>query len=175
MISAVPPATYSTSNGGYSDYWDGILNLAEVEFWFEGSQVSSSKLSATLSSYQDGYPTYLLFDHNYQTFTASSVDMNTFYGERASMTITVTNAVFDTIKIYNRPDCCQGRIRGATLTVSVGNSVVFSDTFKETSPSYTMRMISTPTLSPTSSPTPGMLIRLKIKIKTIIVLLIKSY
>ena len=30
------------------------------------------------------------------------------------------------------------------------------------------------TLSPTSSPTPGMLIRLKIKIKTIIVLLIKS-
>lgn len=156
-IQAVAPASYSTSNGENPDFWDGLINLAEVEFWNKDSQIDSSKLSAILSSYQDGYPSYLLFDHNYETFTSTNVDMSMYYSERASVTITVTDSVFDTIKVYNRPFVCQGRIRGANLTVYSGTSVAYSDTFTETKSLYIFKLFDSPTWLPTSSPTPGMI------------------
>ena len=132
-----PTSPYSTnSNDRFTSlYWDGNFNLNEVEVW-AGSSSSSTKvppsaLSKSLSSYYNNNANGInsCFDGN--TATGCSSSLNVPYStQRAFLTITTTTSInINNIRVYNRIDCCGGRMRNAKISVSVGSSVVWSDQF----------------------------------------------
>ena len=88
------------------------------------------------------------FDGNLDSgcHTATSVD-----GSLGSLTMIITNTSLDTIKVYNRRDCCGGRIRNATITLTIGQQKAWSGVFEDNLPLYVFRPHSSP--KPTPEPT----------------------
>jgi len=108
----------------YPSGWDGALNLGEVELWYAGTKVPNSAISASLSTTSGGYPVSKCFDGNYDTFCHTEIQCC------GSMTMIVTNVLFDTIKVYNRKDNnCNFRMRGGTISVSYGSSTIWRGSF----------------------------------------------
>ena len=118
-IQVVQPPYYTNSES-----WNGALNLAEVELWYAGTKVPNSAISATLSTTLGGSPVSNCFDGNYDNFC------HTNDGQCCgSLTMTVSNVLFDTIKVYNRKLCCNGRMRGGTISVSYASSTIWRGSF----------------------------------------------
>jgi len=91
-----------------------IINLAEVQLFNNNVQVPRDKLTLTLSTIY--WAVENCNDGDFTTICHSnwgSADPN------PSLTI-VTTAVFDTVVVYNRQNCCSQRIEGATITATVG-------------------------------------------------------
>lgn len=108
--------------------------MNEVEIWASNSsssstgtttKVPSSALSVSLSSTVNGV--YGCFDGDTTSWCHTVTD-----DRHATLTITTTSSInIAGIKVYNRLDCCGGRIRNAMISVKVGSSLVWSDRFDD--------------------------------------------
>ena len=88
-----------------------------------------SSLSVSLSSYYDVDSDNKCFDGSINSICHSSLNVP-YSSQHATLTITTSSSIkIANIKVYNRLDCCGGRIRNAKISVSVGSSLVWSDRF----------------------------------------------
>ena len=140
QIEIQQPSTLYNTNGNDPLFWDGNLNLNEVEIWASSGSNSSgsnkiplSSLSVSLSSYYNGDTNVInsCFDGDLNSGCHSNLDVP-YSLQHATLTVIVTGVFLNTIKVYNRLDCCQGRIRNAKISVSINSSQVWSDRFDDT-------------------------------------------
>ena len=109
---------------------DKYINLAEVQLFYNNVQIPSNTLTFTFSS-----TIPVTNGISYDVTKCNDGDLtdvcHTNTGD-ANPTLTIVSpAVFDTVKVYNRGDCCQDRIEGATITALVSgqqSSTVFPQT-----------------------------------------------
>lgn len=98
----------------------GSLNLAEIEVFSNGQNITNQAVVTKSSGYQgDVFPNKNFIDGDMSNFVHSSGSDSPMiqldFGK---------NVNIDKIMLYNRTDCCQGRINGIVLTIT-------SDTGKE--------------------------------------------
>ena len=117
------------------------INLAELQVFSNGQQWPNTLLSANASSI-----------YSSDTLPANVIDgdLTTFYNSGdndAAPTLTVTAIVstVDSIIVYNRQDCCQDRMNGATITVTAGPWQLLNTTFEGVSSYYAFEVTSSPT------------------------------
>jgi hypothetical protein len=112
-----------------------IINLAELKLFFNGQQLSC--LTIAISAAHPSFPVSNCNDGNVNNFCHSlSGDAN------PSLTITGISAL-DRVVVYNRVDCCQARIVGATISYLVSNQVMWTSTFVGTLSSYDFSVVTT--------------------------------
>ena len=92
----VAPSSYTQNSGYDPTFWDGMLNLAEIEIWNGGSKISNSALSAEMSTTLGSLTVSNCFDGDYNTFCHTLIQCC------GSLTITISAVIFDTIKVINR-------------------------------------------------------------------------
>ena len=136
------------------------LNLAEVQLFNQGSQISAVSLTFTLSStYSDSdwyLPASNCDDGDLATFCHSGPN----YGPS---TLTITSSLpieVNEIVIWNRKSCCQDRINGATIAAFLNGSEVWSTVVPSTSAMmFSFAIPSQPSAAPSVAPTatPGAL------------------
>lgn len=142
-LSSVPSPTYNQlvgrfikiskrASGPVND--DRTLNIAEIEIYDDTNQLitngsgsgsgSGSGPTATSSSnYGGNFPASNLIDHNYNTFGATFGSIYGYYDPEPWFMIDLgSDKVISKIVIYNRTDCCMGRITNSVLTVSNNNN-----------------------------------------------------
>ena len=100
-----------------------IINLGEVQLFSKGVQIPSGQLTFTLSTAHSVYPASNCNDGSPSTFCHSG-------DPDSKPTLTITSpTVPDKVVVYNRQDCRQDRIVGATLSVTQWGSVLLAGTF----------------------------------------------
>ena len=104
------------------------INLAEVQLFNNGIQISRDQLTFTLNGQYNNYPASLCNDGNIYNFC------NSAHSDPA-LTI-VSTMPFDKVVVYNRNECCQHRIVGATITVGI-NGQLKATTFPSATAVYT--------------------------------------
>jgi len=110
-----------------SSIWDGVLNLIEVEFWNSTSKISNSQVSASMSS---GETLSSCFDNKIDTICRTVAD-----GSYGSLSMNISHTTFNMIKVYNIGGCnayidiCNSRILGASVSLSIGERVVWNSSF----------------------------------------------
>lgn len=115
---------------------NNILNLAEVTLISQGTEISRSSLEFTLSStwpdcswhQQSGPCTASHCNDGLVSTICASLDG----GAKLSIQLSVPTPV-DQIVIYNRDDCCQDRVNGATVATYLNGAVQWSATIPYTS------------------------------------------
>ena len=108
-----------------------LINLAEVQLFSKGVQIPTSQLSFTLSSiYGNAYASYCNNGNLYDYCHSGSGDSNP--------TLTISSPIIpDKIVVYNRVDCCQFRIDGATISMRLSGGQLWSRNFVGSQTSYT--------------------------------------
>ena len=120
-----------------------IINLGEVQLFSKGVQIPAAQLTFTISSTYSGSPASNCNDGSASTMCHSADGDN-------NPTLTITSpTVPDYVVVYNRQDCCQGRIVGATISVTQWGSVLFAGTFIDTLNQYTFTIPGKPRRAPT--------------------------
>jgi hypothetical protein len=104
------------------------INLGEVQLFNNGSPIPRDQLTFTLNGQYNNYPASLCNDGNIYNFC------NSAHSDPA-LTI-VSTMPFDKVVVYNRNDCCQHRIVGATITVGI-NGQLKATTFPSATAVYT--------------------------------------
>ena len=114
------------------------LNLAEVQLFNRGQQLSRDGLTFSMGSeYNSGQ--YPASNCNDGVIPASASDPRNFCHTDAppfsTLTIQINSGVtaVDQIKIWNRVDCCQFRINGATVAAYASGALVWSTIVPSTS------------------------------------------
>ena len=134
VIRVSPPLVYST-NPSSSTYWDGTLNLAEIEIYNEGAQIPSNFIVSNLSSiYSSANDVSKCFDGNYATSCSSNPSRND-----GTLTIIVSGASFDAIKVYNN-QVKQYQMKGGIIMINVGESIVWNSAFPTAELIYTFNI-----------------------------------
>ena len=111
-----------------------ILALTEVQLFSNGKRISNSSLSFSLSSTHFGMPA--LFPKGFSASNCNDGDLadgcgSTEDGSDKAPTLVITGGfpALDRVVVYNREDCCEGRIVGATITYWVGSQAVWTYEF----------------------------------------------
>jgi hypothetical protein len=118
---------------------DNYLNLAEVQLFDQlGRQISPASLIFTLSSILNGDASYVANKCNDGIIPASESDEQNLCHTNAEtgafLRIQIIGGLsVNQIVIWNRVDCCQDRINGATVAAYVGGAMVWSTIVPSTS------------------------------------------
>ena len=122
---------------------NGYLNLGDVQLYTRGSQVSPSELTFTLSSTKDSCDSTGIGEGGLPCYAecagcCNDGDINTVcHGgswDGDSLTIQLSQPTeVDTIVIYNRQDCCQERLDGASVVAALNDVAIWSATVPSTS------------------------------------------
>ncbi len=157
----------------------GVINLQEIDLYYQGTIIAGSKLTFTQCSTNSQYYSYFNAENcNNDQLGSNWMSLCHTYEDTSSpwVLIDANTEAFDEIIVTNRQDCCKDRIDGATISVYYGNDVLlwsanFTDQgtslssydfmvtgvpFAEaptSSPTTSLPTIVTPTSSPTSSRT----------------------
>eukprot|EP01035_Chromulina_nebulosa_P065663 gene65663-89837_t len=103
---------------------DHVINLAEVQLFSNGNQLSPSVLTFTSSStYSSGTVISFCNDGILTNYCHSSLQ------DLTPSIVISTSQVFDTVVVYNRAECCQYRICNASITVNLIGQAPVSTTF----------------------------------------------
>jgi hypothetical protein len=103
------------------------LNIAEIKVYYGTTQITAISYSQS-SEFEYAYlPASNCFDDDLNTFSHTSGDDTNPY------LIFNLDSNFDKIEVYNRVDCCQDRIYGATLTVTNEIDVILHENTFNTS------------------------------------------
>ena len=113
---------------------NNFLNLAEVQLFDQGRQISPNSLIFTLSSFYPGVPASNCNDGIIPTSWSDPVNVCHSQWGPSNLTIQISGDMSaNQIVIWNRVDCCQDRINGATVATYVGGAMVWSTIVPSTS------------------------------------------
>lgn len=125
--------------------------VGEVELYSDGVLLdpSTSTLSLASTAVVNGHNYSFLLDGDINTWFATSTS------EPAARLWITLRRTFDRIVIYNRQDCCQIRLSGATIRVinADDQSVVYSNVFSTPLPLYIFNVDISSTPTPLTSTT----------------------
>lgn len=118
-------------------YSPRIINLNEIELYLNNERVlvSNRTCNTTISTAMPGAPLHRCFDGDVEASFCSTGGEG---GIRAKITVDTKQRPFDRIVVYNRRDCCQDYILGATIDVeNYLHEVVYSAVFDAVREEYT--------------------------------------
>lgn len=109
------------------DMFRRVIHLAEIIVAFGGNPIEHNLLDFTLSHTMYNNTPSLCNDGKLGSFCHTSVD-----DPQPILTIDVGTHPFDAIKVWNRLDCCQEKIRGASIkVVTYSGEIVWESKFDD--------------------------------------------
>ena len=112
-----------------------VINLIEIELFNAGVQIPVTELTYTASSSRE-FALSNCFDGILYGTNTGGICCTSSYGD-SSPTVTIMSAVaVDQVVVYNRVDCCQYRIVGATITITRNGVLQWASTFVGTQDVY---------------------------------------
>lgn len=100
----------------------GCLNIADIQVISNGVNVAKGKPVNLSSPYHNLFSGNYLVDEVLDTFSQTSCE------DAGHMTIDLgSDQKIDSIKVFNRKDCCQGRLLGSTVEIhDSGHTLMWS-------------------------------------------------
>lgn len=122
------------------------FNLQEVQLFASGVQIPIASLSAVASSISWNHFAAKVIDGDTSTVGEYTQTTECFDNTMTpgctcgdyNPTVTIFSPIVpDTVIVYNRVDCCQGRITNAIFTVTKNNVIIYHSTFRNSQATYT--------------------------------------
>ena len=100
-----------------------LINLAEVQLWYQGARLSTTSLHFELST---------TFYSAENCNNGALYDFcHTGYDDFCPTLTVISDTVFDQIIVNNRQNCCQNRILGAQISATLNGGATWMTTFFE--------------------------------------------